>query len=144
MGVYTAIPMYGGSRRVYRNAPRPRPNRRDIVRTNDRFDRHRKHTQKGFIMAKFQKVPFIAAILMCAATVVPAAADELHDICVTVVESEGQPEGTAGCDCMVEKSAGDQALTDELIAQGSVAADQRTFSEAGQAVMEACFPSMSQ
>lgn len=95
-------------------------------------------------MAKFHKVSFIAALALCAASVVPAAADELHDICVTVVEAEGQPEGVAGCDCMVEKSAGDQALTDELVAQGSVPADQRTFSDAGQAVMEACFPSMSQ
>ncbi|MEL7027654.1 MAG: hypothetical protein AAGL49_00250 [Pseudomonadota bacterium] len=78
-----------------------------------------------------------AAIAMMLAA--PAFAGDLLASCTAVVEAEGQGEGAAGCECLVEQAGDDQALIDELIALAEVPAEERAPSDAAGAAIGACF-----
>ncbi|MEM1103472.1 MAG: hypothetical protein AAF527_02350 [Pseudomonadota bacterium] len=81
----------------------------------------------------------VAAVLVMAA---PAfASEELRSKCYEVTAAEGTAEGEGGCDCMVDKAAGDDALVAELLAIGDVAPEDRNPTGTAAEIIGECFPS---
>ncbi len=87
-------------------------------------------------MIKMYLLASSAALLMFAA---PAEGDELLNACIGVVEVEGQPEGIAGCKCLVGVVGEDEGMTKELLALAKLDAEERVLSPSVSQVIGQCF-----
>lgn len=72
-------------------------------------------------------------------SMMPALADDLLAACVSVVEVEGQPEGVAGCECLVKAVGNDEPLTNELLKLAALPAEERMLSSAASEAVRQCF-----
>ena len=82
----------------------------------------------------------IASIALCSSFFLPTAqADELMNACIRVVEAEGQAEGIAGCQCLVDEVGNDKKMTKALLALAEQEAEDRILTRGVSKVVGKCF-----